>query len=296
MLHRAIFSRYGADSGCPSNKLERIYKDRLPPDNVHELDEHMDFASIIGLIGALFFLSLGISDIGALIDPPSIYLVIGATISIMLYRSKLSDAISLGAVIGKVFVNKTEEPEELIDQLINLAEIARKDGMIALERVELSNRLLQAGVNGLVDGTKPEVIEEGLERTKALTAARHESGADILSAGAELAPGMGMIGTLIGLVNLLANLDDPSSIGPNMAIALLTTLYGSILANVFFIPMGMKLEGYAKREANNNDLIIVGIMFIKSGRNPRLLGDILEVFITPKAKLKREAMRAEEET
>ena len=256
----------------------------------------MDLASIIGLLGALAFLSMGITDIGALIDPPSVYLVIGATASIMLYRSKLSDAISLGAVIGKVFVNKTEEPADLIDQLINIAQIARKDGMVALESVELSNQLLQTGVTGLVDGMKSEIIEEGLERAKALTAARHESGSDILSAGAELAPGMGMIGTLIGLVNLLANLDDPSSIGPNMAIALLTTLYGSVLANVFFIPMGMKLEGYAKREANNNDLIIVGIMFIKSGKNPRLLGETLGAFMTPKAKLKREANQTAEET
>ena len=212
----------------------------------------------------------------------------------MLYRSKLSDAIGLGAVIGKVFVNKTEEPAELIDQLLDLAQIARKDGMVALESIELSNRLLRNGVTGLVDGTKAELIQQGLEREKDLTAARHESGSDILSAGAELAPGMGMIGTLIGLVNLLANLDDPSSIGPNMAIALLTTLYGSVLANVFFIPMGMKLEGYAKRESNNNELIIVGIMFIKSGKNPRLLEDTLSPFMTPKAKIKRAAAQESE--
>jgi chemotaxis protein MotA len=254
----------------------------------------MDLASIIGLLGALAFLSMGITDIGALIDPPSVYLVIGATASIMLYRSKLSDAIGLGAVIGKVFVNKTEEPAELIDQLLDLAQIARKDGMVALESIELSNRLLRNGVTGLVDGTKAELSQQGLEREKDLTAARHESGSDILSAGAELAPGMGMIGTLIGLVNLLANLDDPSSIGPNMAIALLTTLYGSVLANVFFIPMGMKLEGYAKRESNNNELIIVGIMFIKSGKNPRLLEDTLSPFMTPKAKIKRAAAQESE--
>tara|TARA_B110000037_G_scaffold115893_1_gene133107 strand:+ start:559 stop:1440 length:882 start_codon:yes stop_codon:yes gene_type:complete len=279
------FVVYSADR---SNGLRRALKDESSRDNTHVLDGHMDFASIIGLIGALAFLSMGISDIGALIDPPSIYLVIGATASIMLYRSKLSDAISLGAVIGKVFFNKTEEPEELIDQLINLAQTARKDGLIALENIELSNRFLQSGVTSLVDGIKPELIEEGLEKAKELMAARHETGSDMLSAGAELAPGMGMIGTLIGLVNLLANLDDPSSIGPNMAIALLTTLYGSVLANVFFIPMGMKLEGYAKREANNNDLIILGIMFIKSGKNPRLLGDTLAAFMAPKARKKRE--------
>ncbi|MFT5351103.1 MAG: chemotaxis protein MotA [Gammaproteobacteria bacterium] len=249
----------------------------------------MDKASIIGLLGALYFLSLGIEDVGALIDMPSVYLVVGATSMIMLYRSKLSDAISLGSVIGKVFINKTEEPESLIDALVALAQIARKDGMIALEAVEQSNLLLQNGVAGLVDGTKAELIQQGLEREKDLMASRHKTGSDILSAGAELAPGMGMIGTLIGLVNLLSNLDDPSSIGPNMALALLTTLYGSLLANVFFIPMGMKLEGYAKREANNNDLIIVGIMFIKSGKNPRLLEDNLSPFMSPKAKIKREA-------
>ena len=98
-----------------------------------------------------------------------------------------------------------------------------------------------------------------------------------------------MIGTLIGLVNLLANLSDPSGIGPAMALALLTTLYGSLMANVFFIPMGMKLEGYARLEENNSDLIILGIMFIKAGTNPRLLDDALAPFLAPKKLAKRVA-------
>lgn len=254
----------------------------------------MDIASIIGLLGTVFFISLAVEDPGALIDTSSLYLVVGATFTIVLFRSKLSDAVSLGAVIGKVFINKTEEPEVLIDQLIELATVARKDGMVALERIEISNRFLQKGVSALVDGTKPEIIQDALEREKDLTSSRHESGSDMLSAGAELAPGMGMIGTLIGLVNLLANLDDPSSIGPSMAIALLTTLYGSVLANVFCIPMGMKLEGYAMREGKNNELIIEGIMFMKSGKNPRLLEDHLSAFMVPKTKVKREIAQAAE--
>jgi chemotaxis protein MotA len=182
-----------------------------------------------------------------------------------------------------------EEPEELIDKIFELATIARKEGMIALERVEITNPFLARGVAGLVDGTKAEALLESLQRVKDKTASRHEAGADMLSAAAELSPGMGMIGTLIGLVNLLANLSDPSGIGPAMALALLTTLYGSLMANVFFIPMGMKLEGYARLEENNSDLIILGIMFIKSGTNPRLLDDSLAPFLAPKKLAKRQA-------
>ena len=120
----------------------------------------MDIASIIGLLGTVFFISLAVEDPGALIDTSSLYLVVGATFTIVLFRSKLSDAVSLGAVIGKVFINKTEEPEVLIDQLIELATVARKDGMVALERIEISNRFLQKGVSALVDGTKPEIIQD----------------------------------------------------------------------------------------------------------------------------------------
>jgi chemotaxis protein MotA len=152
---------------------------------------------------------------------------------------------------------------------------------------------MKKGVTGLVDGTNELLLERAMQQETKLLQGRHENGADMLAAGAELAPGMGMIGTLIGLVNLLANLDDPSTIGPNMAIALLTTLYGSVLANVFFIPMGMKLEGYTKREVNNNDLILAGIMFVKAGKNPRLLPEFLGAYTLPKDQRKREAEAAE---
>ncbi|MDA8652155.1 MotA/TolQ/ExbB proton channel family protein [Porticoccaceae bacterium] len=249
----------------------------------------MDIATIVGLLGAFGFISIAVQDPMALWDPNSAALVFGAAIMVTVMRSKLSDAMNLPLVIGKVFANKVEEPEELIDKIFELATIARKEGMIALERVEITNPFLARGVAGLVDGTKAEALLESLQRVKDKTASRHEAGADMLSAAAELSPGMGMIGTLIGLVNLLANLSDPSGIGPAMALALLTTLYGSLMANVFFIPMGMKLEGYARLEENNSDLIILGIMFIKSGTNPRLLDDSLAPFLAPKKLAKRQA-------
>jgi chemotaxis protein MotA len=252
----------------------------------------MDIATIVGLLGAFGFISIAVEDPLALWDPASAALVFGAAVMVTIMRSKLSDALNLPLVIGKVFANKVEEPEVLIDQLFELATIARKEGMIALERVEISNKFLQQGVTALVDGTKAEVIKERLEREKDKTALRHAAGGDMLSAAAELAPGMGMIGTLIGLVNLLANLSDPSGIGPAMALALLTTLYGSIMANVFFIPMGMKLEGYARLEETNNDLIVIGVLFIKNGSNPRLLEDVLSSYMAPKTKKKREAATA----
>jgi len=218
------------------------------------------------------------------IDPVSLLIVVGGSIFVMMMRSSLADFLKLGGILGKAFGAKVDDPVDLINQLVELGTLARKDGMIALEGQEISNPFLAKGIGMLVDGTDPGMIKSSLHNDLGGMKLRHELGAAILDAGEKYAPAMGMIGTLVGLVQMLSNMSDPKSIGPAMAVALLTTMYGAILANMVFGPMAEKIKDYSSKEANNCALIIEGIMFIQSGGNPRLMGDLLASFIAPKAR------------
>lgn len=257
----------------------------------------MDLASILGLIifaGAAY---LGLSDnpdwIEAFVSSQSVYIVVLGSFGIVLFRSTLGEFLLMFRVLLKMFRHKIDKPEDLIDQLVELAGIARKDGMIALQNAEINNRLLSKGINALVDGTDPMIIRTSLERDMYITAKRHESARGTLKFAGDVAPAMGMVGTLIGLINLLGKMnEDPESIGPNMSTALLTTLYGAVLANALFLPAAEKLENFANQEMRNSELIIEGIMFIQTGGNPRLLADLLSSYLSPKAVKKREEVGA----
>ena len=246
----------------------------------------MDIATIIGLLGAFSLIFMAIDDIAAFVDTPSLLIVVGGSIMVVMFRSSLGEFLGAVGVMGKTFKNKIDEPATLIEQIVELATIARKDGMIALEGQEIDNPFMSKAVSMLVDGTDPMIIKSSLDRELTSTKMRHARGAKIFSAWGEIAPAMGMIGTLIGLVQMLGNMGDPKSIGPAMAVALLTTMYGAILANVICLPIAMKLESQAELEAANNELIIEGILFIQDGGNPRVLSDFLASFLGPKARSK----------
>ena len=246
----------------------------------------MDIATIVGLLGAFGMIIMAIDDIGAFIDTSSLLIVVGGSIMVVMLRSSLGEFLGAVGVLAKTFKNKLEPPETLIEQIVELATIARKDGMIALEGQEIANPFLAKAVAMLVDGADGSIIKGSLEREKDMTKMRHDMGAKIFSAWGEIAPAMGMIGTLIGLVQMLGNMSDPKAIGPAMAVALLTTMYGAILANVFCLPIAMKLENQADIEESNNELIIEGILFIQDGGNPRVLSDFLAAFLSPKARAK----------
>ena len=246
----------------------------------------MDIATIVGLLGAFGLIVSAIDDIGAFIDTPSMLIVVGGSIMVVMLRSSLGEFLGAVSVLGKTFKNKLDDQGQLIEQIVELATIARKDGMIALEGQEIANPFLAKAISMLVDGTDASVIKGSLEREKDMTKMRHDQGAKIFSAWGEIAPAMGMIGTLIGLVQMLGNMSDPKAIGPAMAVALLTTMYGAILANVFCIPVSMKLGNQADIEEASNEMIIEGILFIQDGGNPRVLGDVLAAFLSPKARLK----------
>jgi len=246
----------------------------------------MDIATIVGLLGAFGFIVMAIDDFAAFVDTPSLLIVVAGSIMVVMFRSSLSEFLGAVGVLGKTFKNKLDAPEALIEQIVELATIARKDGMIALEGQEIANPFMSKAVAMLVDGTDGGVIKNSLEREKDMTKLRHDMGAKIFSAWGEIAPAMGMIGTLIGLVQMLGNMSDPKAIGPAMAVALLTTMYGAILANVFCLPISMKLQNQAVLEETNNELIIEGILFIQDGGNPRVLSDYLGAFLSPKVRAK----------
>jgi len=246
----------------------------------------MDIATIVGLLGAFGLIVSAIDDLGAFIDTPSMLIVVGGSIMVVMLRSSLGEFLGAVSVLGKTFKNKLDDQGKLIEQIVELATIARKDGMIALEGQEIANPFLAKAISMLVDGTDASVIKGSLEREKGMTKMRHDQGAKIFSAWGEIAPAMGMIGTLIGLVQMLGNMSDPKAIGPAMAVALLTTMYGAILANVFCLPIAMKLGNQADLEEASNEMIIEGILFIQDGGNPRVLGDVLAAFLSPKARAK----------
>ena len=262
----------------------------------------MDIASIVGILLFIMGMAIGVGEgfsvpstdeLRIFYQTSGVAIVFIGSSGACLLRCQLSEYFLLFPTIFKIFRHKVDKPTDLIDQMVELATIARKDGMIALESQEISNRMLGKGVRALVDGNDARFIRSSLQKDTAITANRHESARGVLQSMGDIAPAMGMIGTLIGLVKLLKNLEeDPGGIGVAMSTALLTTLYGAILANGFCLPMVQKLENYAKREEANNEMIIEGVIFIQGGGNPRLLEDLLSAYLSPKVNKKRQAASA----
>ena len=247
----------------------------------------MDIATLLGLVGAFGIIYMAISaNAAAFVDTASMLIVIAGSIAVVLARCTLGEFLGAFKGLGKAFSRKIDNPFDLINQLVELANIARKDGMIALEGQEIKNPYMAKAVAMLVDGTDPVIIKSSLERDTAMMKQRHTMGAGVFSAWGEIAPAMGMVGTLAGLVIMLGNMSDPKAIGPAMAIALLTTMYGAILANVICLPIAQKLENASSLEQSNNELILEGVLFMQSGGNPRIMGDMLASFVDPKSRSK----------
>ena len=203
----------------------------------------MDIATLIGLIGAfglIIWSMLQGGTLAAYINMPGLAIVLGGSIMVVLLRSSLEEFLNAIKVAGKAFGKALEKPDELITQLVEFASIARKDGMIALEGQEIENRFMEKAIGMLVDGAEEDMITKTLNQDIESMKLRHKQGAAIFSSWGDVAPAMGMIGTLVGLIQMLGNMADPKSIGPAMAIALLTTMYGAIVANCFCIPISYR--------------------------------------------------------
>ncbi len=242
----------------------------------------MDLATILGILGAcgLLIAAMVLSgDINMFIDIQSVLIVFGGSIFVVLANYNLGQFFGVGKIIAKAFMFKLEKPEELIEKAVDMADAARKGGFLALEEAEISNSFMQKGVDMLVDGHDADVVRGTLQKDISLTAERHEMGAGMMMALAEIAPAMGMIGTLIGLVAMLANMDDPKSIGPAMAVALLTTLYGAFLANVIATPIAKKLSLRLAEEKMNQELVLDAVLGIQDGQNPRVIEGLLKNYL-----------------
>ena len=187
-----------------------------------------------------------------------------------------------------LFIFKVQDPSELIDSIVELADAARKGGLLSLEGKEVSNDYLQKGIQLLVDGHDPDVVKTLMTKDMDETVARHEWGAKVFAALGDVGPAMGMIGTLVGLVAMLANMDDPKSIGPAMAVALLTTLYGAIMATCLAIPVSDKLTLRRTEEALIKKLVIDALLGIQGGQNPRVIDQMLRNYLPEGKRAKEE--------
>ncbi|MFY8274146.1 flagellar motor protein PomA [Pseudoalteromonas sp. SSDWG2] len=242
----------------------------------------MDLATIIGILGAIGFIVMSMvlgGDLGMFYNTPSVLIVFGGSLFIVLSNYTLGQFFTIGKVAAKAFAFKIESPEELIEKAVELADSARKGGFLALEEAEISNKFMRKGIDMLVDGHDADVVRATLQKDISLTSTRHEQGAGLFKALGDIAPAMGMIGTLIGLVAMLSNMDDPKAIGPAMAVALLTTLYGAFLANVIAIPIQAKLELRKDEEELNQRLILDAILGIQDGQNPKVIEGILKNYL-----------------
>jgi chemotaxis protein MotA len=248
----------------------------------------MDFLTIIGFVGAFGLIIMAMGDPTPFIDIPSVQIVIGGTFAAVLARSSVPELIGTMSAVMKTVKYKIDKPEDLIEELVNLGTIARKDGMIALEGQDINNPFMAKGIRMLVDGMEGSTIKSSLEREMGMIKKRNAESINVIGSVQEIAPAMGMVGTLVGLVIMLGNMSDPKSIGPAMAIALLTTMYGAIIANVICVPLSQKLVKHDAADGLNYELIIEGVMFIQSGGNPRMLTDLLLSFVNPKARGKLE--------
>jgi len=246
----------------------------------------LDLSSTIGLLLGIVFIIRGIVTSGNLSsfwDLPSVIIVLGGTIASTLASYPIKDFLNIGKVIKKAFFYKEESPDEVITEIIGLANVARKEGLLSLEEYaeNLDDEFLQKGIMLIVDGTDPDLVRNILETELVFLEERHLEGQGIFQTMGTYAPAFGMIGTLIGLINMLRYLDDPSAIGPNMSVALVTTFYGSVLANVVFLPLAQKLKIRSNSEILVKELMVEGLLSIQAGENPRIIEEKLKTFIPP---------------
>ena len=246
----------------------------------------MDIATIAGIVGGIVVVGIAIflgGNVSGFVDIPSVFIVIGGTIAATFIRYPLTKVFSALILGGKVaFTHKKVEATVLIDEIADLADIIRKNGPLGLENVEVSSDFLAKGVQYVTDGYDPDFIRDTLERERDLHLERVEEGKSIFKAIGDAAPAFGMIGTIIGLVQMLANMDDPASIGPAMAIALLTTLYGALIANLVALPISDKLGTKAKIDEINLTLIIDGVMQVQDSKSPNLIREMLTSYLPEK--------------
>lgn len=259
----------------------------------------MDIASLAGIVLGFAAIIFGIISSGGVsaitenfFDAPSVIITIGGSIAGTLACHSLQDFINGFKSMGLIFKQKENDPGVVISNIINLSNIARKEGLLALEEAAngIEDEFLKKGVMLVVDGTDPELVRGILETDLTCIEQRHKKMIAFWDKWGELAPAWGMIGTLIGLVNMLKQLNDPSTIGPQMAVALVTTFYGSVIANWICNPVAAKLAANNASEIMMKEITVEGLLSIQAGENPRVIEEKLKSFLSPSA---RDSMNAD---
>lgn len=246
----------------------------------------MDLATLVGLVGVCIVLAVAIvlgGSVGAFIDPASLVLVIGGTLLVTLMKFSFRQFANATKVAIKAFIYRVPDAEDLISASMTLSQQARASGLLALEDADVPDEFYRKALNLVVDGHDPEVVRTILTKDLELTLKRHRDGQSIFKAIGDAAPAMGMIGTLIGLVQMLGAMNDPKQIAPAMAIALLTTLYGAVIANLVAIPIADKLALRSTEERLAKSLVIDAVMSIQDGQHPRVMQDLLKNYL-PKSR------------
>ncbi len=244
----------------------------------------MDVATLIGLIagsGLIIWAILSGSSVRAFLDYPSVAIVIGGSTAAALISFPLGNVFKVLSVVKHALLTKARDPRDLIKELVRYAEIARRDGILSLENStrDIDDAFLVSGIQMAVDGTDPELIEQIMISELEAIEQRHADGKSLFDNIGKYAPAFGMIGTLIGLVKMLQSMDDPSKIGAGMAVALLTTLYGALIANLIALPIAEKLARRSAEELLIKSIILRGVMAIQSGDNPRVVEQKLKTFL-----------------
>ena len=252
----------------------------------------MDIATILGLLTGTLLVGSSILYGGSalmFVNIPGLMIVLGGTLAASFMKFSMKDIINSFKVVMKAFIYKVESPLNTISEMVNYTRIAKKEGLIALEKENPSNGYLAGALRYLSDGYDEGLIEEMLRKDINNTVQRHSLGQNLFRAMGGAAPAFGLIGTLIGLVQMLANMGNPRDIGPAMAVALLTTLYGAVLANLVCLPIADKLSFRSQQEQLNKRIILEAAVGISRGISPSVMEESLKVYLSPKDREKAEA-------
>ena len=249
----------------------------------------MDLTSIIGLGVAIAFVIYGILSGGSLLtfyDLPSLYIVFGGSLGAVIISTPMGQLKNFHKMIRNAFVDKNFNSNEIIKQILDLSYTARKEGLLSLENKaeELTDPYFKKGILLAVDGMESQIIKDVLGAEIDALENRHKANRNMLDVAAVLFPAFGMIGTLIGLINMLKDLSSPDKIGPQMAIALVTTFYGTIISNLVIIPLSRKLKAKTEQEVMIKEIIIEGVVSIQSGENTRFVEQKLLSYLNPQQK------------
>ena len=257
----------------------------------------MDLMTVIGLLVSWALVIEAMMEGGsgmAYINLPSIFITVGGTSGAMMATCPADRVKTTWAIVKSAFVSHNKDMVVLVQTIVSFAEKARREGLLSLEgsAAELTdNDFLRKSIQLVVDGTDPELVRAILDTEIGILENRHVANKSLIDSGAELAPAFGMIGTLVGLIAMLGDLTNVDALGPGMAVALITTLYGSMMANMIFIPISKKLAVRSSEEVLSLELMVEGILAIQAGENPRIVEEKLKVYLPPKQRNQLEKAR-----